>query len=677
MGASFVQEYPKLEKHLLDGLAHSITYRYIDYLVLFDGLTSSFKLANQPLPSSLVKGLESLSLYNFKNIAQKVHFDGIARGMLGVFEETKDTRFIQFFFSSLIRHKTECTDLISMAIDMYSTELKSFLANPMQEIQAMVGNFSNIELLVKCHQLSMLNDVQIDTITRYLIDTNDPMTFDRIVHPISMICANPSQTWIQHIDNKLFPESNSYNYPRVSTKSLVLQLVHFGLTLPSFHLLKYSYCYQARYKKFKHLLFGAIPHDHIFDEQLKLFKKFKQNSFNHSIIVEDDQDSQQNGTETIHPTLPLIILNQIIKHCLKDDSYGQQWFWELSSVSKHFHKICASTLTNQSLPWIKIHSSLDYIGSPFCLFQDTPLCMHAFKLIHIPTKHLARCLERLEHLTVPFINDNGYHPAFVVVKTQHLHHLAFVQYKNDEDEFKDIDGLRLIKKQDNDRNEYVKYSNEVGKYIEDPLKYMQQFYFDNNPGLQTVEHTSNFIILPEFDYGTAGVKILTRTVRLEGDRDSSDFGDDYHEPLTGLPIYLSIEGLHFSQYTESLVYYNNVSNLHLNWKHPPPKIGRVIPQDQGFPQLQDLQQLQQFYAANKCKTFELTMDVQIGREQTISNHIMGSLDSQMEALVANLNQLSLFGTLTSFSIFIEDEFHDQRVFQHPALNALQLPSLPK
>ncbi|GAM18208.1 hypothetical protein SAMD00019534_013830 [Acytostelium subglobosum LB1] len=152
------------------------------------------------------------------------------------------------------------------------------------------------------------------------------------------------------------------------------------------------------------------------------------------IIKHAARQDQEKHIEVNCPRLPQLIINKIVALALRYiPNWSPKWVSILARVSTHFHKACSLALTHLPMPSIHIRSPVKHIGSQFCLFKDTPLHLKATEIVHIPDKDIARCIDRLEQLTVPFYVKSQ---RFIHIKAPHLKHIRLVEklgYNEDED----------------------------------------------------------------------------------------------------------------------------------------------------------------------------------------------------------------------------------------------------
>ncbi|EFA77874.1 hypothetical protein PPL_09374 [Heterostelium album PN500] len=93
---------------------------------------------------------------------------------------------------------------------------------------------------------------------------------------------------------------------------------------------------------------------------------------------------------------------------------------DLSTVSKQFHQICSSIISNNIIPNIMIKSRIDYIGSQFCLFKNAPFHLRNTEINHIPKEHKINCFNNLQSLTIILITNRSLNINYFEFKAPNL-----------------------------------------------------------------------------------------------------------------------------------------------------------------------------------------------------------------------------------------------------------------
>ncbi|GAM19430.1 hypothetical protein SAMD00019534_026050 [Acytostelium subglobosum LB1] len=341
--------------------------------------------------------------------------------------------------------------------------------------------------------------------------------------------------------------------------------------------------------------------------------------------------------------------------------------------------------------------------------------MHAKDLVRIPTTLLSRCLERLRHVTIPFIhNDSNSDSKYIVVKGANtLEHITLIEELDHYADWTNItdDNLLLFYLYDDYLNgdDSDDKDDDEDEATETWFKSLCKHYFGpNRTSLQTIETQSySNIYYPKTTL--LNVAINNRlTINFR-----SFLGRPLEGHLTSLHIGSQMEFSHVEKklvdnygITDHLHYVTgSLSNIHIS----EPKEMKRFNKDQidaiqllylrigasatasatavdslshkrSYSLFLDIQDLSNVITLlPQCSTPITSLSIHLNDlERMIRCHINGSLDTHMASLINHLNQQSIFGTLTSLSLVIDDTHHSIAIpfHQHHLLSTLtSLPSL--
>ncbi|GAM25507.1 hypothetical protein SAMD00019534_086820, partial [Acytostelium subglobosum LB1] len=337
MGPLFVKIYDQHENFINSRMRPLVPMGW-SFLGLLDGITSCFKAAEQPLPTSLVDRLNLITLQEVSRSTVpgwECYTELISRGMIGVFESTRIDKFLQIGLLYLIWQRQEDHyPFNEYVINNYPLQIKTLLdgllPNPRRDIL-------NIDLLIKCCQRSMIDQGQTLMVLLGSIRL-DQSSWAMIINA----CPNQTEAWTIVIDTVFSQDFHVVKWTDVfELNDYLLCAVEcdqgIDINIHVHRFLKHAYCLQAigfnRFKHCQHMLLG-----HCNQQLVGLFKEFKKTQL---IITKRPQPHMS------WHTLPPLIINKIIDECILGygETINQSWVVSLAMVCKTIHKACASTIT--------------------------------------------------------------------------------------------------------------------------------------------------------------------------------------------------------------------------------------------------------------------------------------------------------------------------------------------
>ncbi|GAM18203.1 hypothetical protein SAMD00019534_013780 [Acytostelium subglobosum LB1] len=485
----------------------------------------------------------------------------MSKGLIEVYKVTQNKDHLESALLLLFYFDNPTTSLTinQEVIDHYPSELKQLIANNMDTI-FMSHRGMNIPLIIACCQQNILEDHLIKQI-RIKMCLSSMHRPSWVVASFINSFTNVADVWMEVVN-------------LVDTAQLVQLAKVIGHSRPLFKALKLLYVIRLSshsHYKHKHTLKHSGRHDHEYEDQLKQFRLFKIQSIIHQTLQDRKQHTLKIHHEVICPTLPQLIINKIVELSLINiPKLSPEWVSDLARVSTHFHKACSLLLTHIPMPSISIQSALEYIGSKFCLFKDTPLHLNALEIVRIPDKHIARCIDRLEHLTLPFSSESLNLESrissimFIHIKAPHLKHITIFEHYCCEDwpEAKTIRENCEFKPSDDEddderpRHAYVAYKKHLDYFwVNEPsIDYYEQFfkfffkkYVKHNPEVESLEYKTSSMSIPFRDIITQRhIKLKHHLLLYKLDLTTFDLPSTDMATINKVHLLMSIsfEGIH-------------------------------------------------------------------------------------------------------------------------------------
>ncbi|EFA78530.1 hypothetical protein PPL_09182 [Heterostelium album PN500] len=102
-----------------------------------------------------------------------------------------------------------------------------------------------------------------------------------------------------------------------------------------------------------------------------------------------------------------------------------RWKVDLATVSKQFHRICSTIMSNYPIKSLKIFNEMTHIGSQYCLFKNPPLHLVDDQIVFIPNYLLTACIENLQSLTQTFSVIASPNYTIHLLNAKNLRHITF------------------------------------------------------------------------------------------------------------------------------------------------------------------------------------------------------------------------------------------------------------